>query len=305
MKQVMAILVILLFAVSCAPRTTITQTDTLSSLRDYNREVYTGPKWKIAVARFENNTPFAKRRLGDHISDALITELAQTGRFLVLERQEVDRIIEQYRLSLSGLTEGTLQDLELLDADYLVIGSVTHYSVTTTGSSDPFSQSKVQQAKVVVDIRLVDLRDGEVVFSESGEGLARKEYKKVLGFGSAGGYDESLEQEAFRVAVISLVGKLIQAVSGRPWRCDVVRIEANMAYINAGRKSHLKPGMKLEIRKQGEAVTGPDGKILGYKSEKMGTGTVREYFGENGAIVILDTPLIFEKGLYAVLMKEE
>jgi curli biogenesis system outer membrane secretion channel CsgG len=301
MRKINYLLLSLFFILACAPQTSVRKQDTLSSRRNYEIGAPVGPKIKIAVARFSNNTRFGKRRLGENLADVLITELNKTGRFVVLERAEVDKIIEQYKLSLSGLTEGKLQNLELLDADYLVIGAVSHYSVNTTGSSGIFGQSKKQTARTAVDIRLVDVRDGRLILSETGEGIAEKEFKKVLGVGSAGGYDESLEQDAFRVAVIDLVEKIIHTLDQRPWKCDIVKIEGNTAYINAGKESNLKLGTVLQIYLRGEAVTDLNGKILGYKKQKLGTGKVIEYFGENGAILQLDQKIPFQKGLYAML----
>lgn len=301
MKNLVFFILGILYILSCTPQTTIRKQDTLASKRNYGAKEPIGPKIKIAIARFSNNTRFGKRRLGENLSDILITELNKTRRFIVLERAEVDKIVEQYKLSLAGLTEGKLQNLELLDADYLVVGAVTHYSVTTTGSSGIFGQSKTQTAKVMVDIRLVDVRDGKIILSETGEGLAQKVFKKVLGIGAAGGYDEALEQDAFRAAVIDLVEKIISTVDQRPWRCDVVKIEGTTAYINAGKESNLKLGTILHIYKTGETIRNVNGKILGYKKEKVGTGKVVEYFGDNGALIELGQPIQFGKGIYATL----
>jgi aconitase A len=80
-----------------------------------------------------------------------------------------------------------------------------------------------------------------------------------------------------------------------------VKIEGNTAYINAGKESNLKLGTVLQIYLRGEAVTDLNGKILGYKKQKLGTGKVIEYFGENGAILQLDQKIPFQKGLYAML----
>ncbi|MBI4690228.1 MAG: hypothetical protein HY754_08190, partial [Nitrospirae bacterium] len=67
-----------------------------------------------------------------------------------------------------------------------ITGDVTHYSVNTIGSSDIFAKSKVQTAEVAVDIRIINVRTGEITLSETGRGKAEKKFGRVLGMGSEG-----------------------------------------------------------------------------------------------------------------------
>ena len=255
-------------------------------VRDFEMlEKYVGPKKKLAIAQFENATRFGKRRLGDNITSVLTTELAKTNRFTLLERERVDKILEQVALSQTGLTEGTLEQIQLLDADFILTGAVTHYAVQTTGSSNIFTQSKKQTAEVKADARLIDTRSGEIILSESGEGKAEKEFSKVLGMGTTGGYDESLELDAFRAAVYNMTINLIRALDQKPWICDVVEISEEGLYIDSGKRSNLKIGDSLDVYFRGDAVKNLSGNIIGYKETLQGTGIVTGYIGEDGAIV--------------------
>jgi curli biogenesis system outer membrane secretion channel CsgG len=261
-------------------------------VRNYQFSGYIGAKKKLAVAKFENATRFGQRRLGDQLTDVLSTELSKTNRFLLVERSRIDQIVEQVALSQSGLTEGSLQQLELLDADYIITGTVTHYAVTTKGSSDLFSQKKVQSAEVAADLRIIDLRSGEVILSETGRGDAQHEFKKVMGMGEDGGYDESLEMEAFRVAVIDLTNRIVQLMDKRPWLCDVVKVSGRELFIDAGRESNLKLQDTLQIFQRGELITTLAGQPIGYRETFLDLGVVRGFVGERGALlqaVHLDT----------------
>jgi len=259
------------------------------SVQNYEAvEKYIGPRKKLAIAKFENATRFGKRRLGDNITGVLTTELAKTNRFTLLERERVDKILEQVALSQAGLTEGTLEQIQLLDADFILSGAVTHYAVKTTGSSNILTQSKKQTAEVKADARLIDTRSGEIILSESGEGRAVKEFSKVLGMGSTGGYDESLEMDAFRAAVNNMTVNLIRALDQKPWICDVVEISDEGLYIDSGRRSNLNIGDSLDVYHRGDAVKNLSGVIIGYKETHVGTGIVTGYIGEDGAIVQMD-----------------
>ncbi len=273
---------------SCAARKVVVKVENKPVVAAYAAETMSGPKKKIAVTTFENNTRFGKRRLGQNISDILITELTKTGRFIVLERSRVDDIMSQVALSQAGITSGNLEQVELLDTDYIITGAVSKYAVSTAGNSNLFTQSKIQKATVAVDVRIIDVRTGEVLLAETGAGMAQKEFSRVLGMGSSGGYDESLEADAFRAAVVRLMENIVKTLDQRPWSCNVVKISDNKLYLDAGKKSHLTLGMELSLYQLGEKITDLSGKLIGYEEENLGTVRVERFIGENGAVAIYD-----------------
>lgn len=194
---------------SCTATTNVTKVHDTGISRNYGYYRTTLPKKKIAVTRFTNATRFGDRRLGENLTEVLTNELSRTRRFVLLERARFDQILEEIALSKSGLTQSSLDEMQLLGADFIIVGAVTHYSVTTTGSKNLFAESKTQAARVTADIRMVNVRTGEIVLSETGSGVAEKKLSKVLGMGQSGGYDESLELEAFRAAVIKLTENIV------------------------------------------------------------------------------------------------
>jgi curli biogenesis system outer membrane secretion channel CsgG len=277
---------IIIADISCISTKNKIKTKETEPIRRYELDQYHGPKKKVAVTKFINATRFGKRRLGDNIADILITELVKSNRFLLLEREHVDKILEQVALSQSGLTEGTLDEISMLDADYIITGKVTHYAVNTSGEKGFFTQTKTQTAEVATDVRLINVRTGEIVLSETGKGKAERVYEKVLGIGESGGYDESLEPKAFRKAVINLTEQIVNELDRYPWICDVVKISDSEIFIDAGRKSNISIGDKLDIYKKGEPVKNLSGKTLGYKEVYVGNGIVKEFIGDDGAVLL-------------------
>jgi curli biogenesis system outer membrane secretion channel CsgG len=276
---------IIIMILSCSSSKTVTKVDDSGIKRDYRLADYVGHKKKLAIAKFENATRFGQRRLGDHISDLLATELSETQRFILLDRQNVDQILEQVALSQTGLTEGELQQIQLMDADFLLTGTVTHYSVTTTGTKNIFKKAKIQKAEVAADVRMINIRTGEIILSETGRGIAEKKYEEVLGMGESGGYDESLEMDAFRAAVIKLTENIIPKIDRIPWACDVVQISESRLYIDAGRKSNIGLGEVMEIYHRGSAIKNLSGFIIGFEETLICTGTITDFIGEDGAVI--------------------
>src|SRR5438309_4160987 len=54
---------------------------------------YTGPKRRVGVVDFLNKTAYGQNRLGTSASDVLITELSKTGKFIVVDRDKLDKLM--------------------------------------------------------------------------------------------------------------------------------------------------------------------------------------------------------------------
>ncbi len=273
----------------CAGHKETVQTPDPELIGKYTRIPYNGPRKKVAVLEFANATRFGLRRLGDEISAVLVSELAKSGRFVLLEREKLAAILDQVALAQTGLTEGAFEQIRLLDTDYIITGKVTQYAVNTTGSKGIFTQSKTQRAEVAADVRLIDVRTGEILLSETGTGVSEKTYEKFLGIGESGGYDESLEQNAFRKAVVRLTEKLVDALDKYPWRCDIVQIEGSLMYINAGRQSNILPGFRLAIYRPGKIIRNVNGDIIGQEEAFVANAEVVKLIGEKSAEIRAET----------------
>src|SRR5690349_6291662 len=66
------------------------------------RSQYTGPRRRVGVIDFANKAAYGQTRLGQAASDILITELVKTGKFIVVEREKLDKLMGEQKLGLSG-----------------------------------------------------------------------------------------------------------------------------------------------------------------------------------------------------------
>lgn len=283
MKKFIFSLLISLFLLGCST-TEIKKEATLTSVREYSEEKENiGPKRKIAISSFKEESALAKRRkVGGSLADILSSELTQSGRFIVLERDSVDKIMQEAELS-SFLGEGkTADEQQLLDADYIITGAITKYTSNVTGNKNLTSTSKKQTSNVNFDMRVIDVKTGEVVMADVGEGSASKKTKTNFGVGTNSGYDEALEKDALRAAIIDVLDKFVNEMDKRPWQARVAKISPNIIYINSGNKSNLELGTKLNVYEQGEAIE-LDGKLLGYEEIFKGVAVVETYLGDDAA----------------------
>lgn len=213
-----------------------------------------GLKRKIAVGRLTNETNYGRSLLGteannaldDKISDMFMQSVANTNKFVVLERPDVDA------LKLESALSGTAQ--QLIGADTLVIGSLTEFGRATTGERGFFSTSQKQEATATVDLRLVNVNTGQVIAAVTGSGSSAAEQSRTMGFGSVAGYDGSLNDQAIGAAVNAAVAEMTQLMLQQPWQADILAIEGQQVFISGGTAQGVVPGMEFVVMQAGQQV---------------------------------------------------
>lgn len=287
MRKLLLSLIVGLVLVGCGETTSkVRKDDKIQDLREYKQETTVGPKRRIVVSKVKNETRFGSERLGNIATDVMQSEFSKSNRFVVLERADLDAIIQETEFS-NNLGQGKIAgQQQFLDAEYVIVGAITKYAVNTTGKSKIISKSKEQRAEVALDVKVINVLTGDV-WAELGEGYATVKYGTTFGVGTTGGYDESLEQEAFRAATVDAMENIIARIDSSPWSAKVVKAESRRIYINAGNQSNLKIGTKLDVYKQGEKIEF-EGKFLGFVENKVGKAKVVDYLGEDAAIAEYD-----------------
>lgn len=251
-------------------------------------------KTKIAVGRFSNETRYGASLLrddnfdplGKQAADILAAYLVKTGKFLVFERPDLNKIEnEQIQSGQSKTTIG---------ADTLIIGSVVEFGRTEDGKRGLLNKERIQRAHAKVAIRLVDVRTGLAYFSATGQGEATTDTKTVLGLGSTSSFDGTLTDKALSVAVEDMLEQLVNSLSARKWRTDILSVDGNQIYISGGQHQGLKVGDTLGLVKPGKIIkSAQSGFDIQLPSAPIGTLQVVSLFGDSetneGAITQLTT----------------
>lgn len=173
-----------------------------------------GPQHRIAVSAFEFRAGQGSREIGDGMTDMLTDALANTGRFIVLERERLDEVIAEQDLVDSGrfAKETVAPKGELEGAELLVRGSITTFDPKCAGGSVVvFSAS---QACIAVNIRIVDARTGRVVSATTVEGTAAKSragfvFTGDLPFG-LGAFEKTPMETAIRNCIQAAVDHVVK-----------------------------------------------------------------------------------------------
>lgn len=210
-------------------------------------------KLKIAVGRFTNETNYGRSlltddefdRIGKQASDMLASRLIQSGQFVVFERPDLSKVMNEH--AIAG-------DSRLVGSDTLLIGSVTEFGRSVSGKVGFLSSTKVQTAKAKVDIRLVDVKTGHAYFSAIGAGEANTESGEVAGFGSRAAYDAALNDRAIAAAISDVIDQLVSRLADRKWKTDILEVKDGHVFISGGKRQGLKEGDTLAVLEAGATV---------------------------------------------------
>ena len=124
--------------------------------------------------------------MGKQALDILSAKLAASGKFLLLERGDLQALLEEAKKSDNGIAT--------IGADYMIIGSITEFGRKDVGKSGVFSSSKSQVVEASVAIRLVDVSTGLIIYSDEGKGMAELTTRTTLGVGGKAGYVPTMMQ---------------------------------------------------------------------------------------------------------------
>jgi curli biogenesis system outer membrane secretion channel CsgG len=248
----------------------------------------TGPKLRVAVVKFQDKSAYGRGKLGGAVQDVLTTELARSGKFIMVTRQDLNAILDEQDLAKSGtIKAGTgAKSGEVLGVNAIVTGVVSQFGVKQKSATYLVGASKTQTAEATVDVRVVDATTGRIIYAESGSGVHETSSTEVLGIGGRTGYDETMEGKAFRAAISKFIDNLIAKMESLEWAGKIASVEAGEVTVNAGKKTGLRIGDRLRAFGEGKEVIDPETKVsLGRRpGPQKGEIEIVEFFGEDASI---------------------
>ena len=181
---------------------------------------YSGPKSALMVGKFDNRSNYQRGlfsdgvdRLGGQTKTILITHLQQTGRFVVMDRDNMEETARE-----AGFKQ---QSQKLKGADYTVTGDVTEFGRKEIGDMALYGilgSGKKQVAYAKVSLNVVDVLTSQIVFSAQGAGEYVLNTGEALGFGSAASYDSTLNGKVLDLAVREAVNHLVEGLEQGKWQ---------------------------------------------------------------------------------------
>lgn len=181
---------------------------------------YRGVRSPLSVGKFDNRSNYMRGifsdntdRLGSQAKTILITHLQQTGRFSVLDRENMKETAQE-----AGFKK---QAQNIKGADYVVTGDVSEFGRKEVGDHQLFGilgRGREQIAYAKVNLNIVNVETSEVVFSASGAGEYSLSNREVVGFGGTAGYDSTLNGKVLDLAIREAVNNLVSGIETGAWQ---------------------------------------------------------------------------------------
>ncbi len=180
---------------------------------------YQGPKYPIMVSNFDNKSGFMRGvfaegpdRLSSQAKTVLMGHLQQTGRFRVLDRDNLKELSNESKIS------GKAQ--KIAGADFAITGDIAEFGRKETGDRQLFGvlgSGKSQVAYSKVTLNVIDVATSEVIYSASGSGEYELSNREIVGFGGTAAYDSTLNGKVLDLAMREAVDRLVEGLEQRKW----------------------------------------------------------------------------------------
>jgi curli biogenesis system outer membrane secretion channel CsgG len=280
----------------------------------------------VAVMSFDYGTVMSSvqavfgtnQDVGRGISDLLVMKLVNDGKYSVIERAALEKVLGEQNFSNSSRADSSTAAKigKVLGVDVIIIGSITQFGrddKKTTVGGGGFGlgkiglggvQSRNAKAVVAVTARMIDTSTGEILAVAEGNGESARGGTSLVGggAGSSGGgggafdmsssnFGATILGEAVHKAVDSLGQQLDDKAAAMPTHKVeisglVADVSGNSLILNVGSKSGVKVGDVLQISRVVRTVKDPaTGKVIKSITNKIGDAKVTEV-DENSATVI-------------------
>jgi TolB-like protein len=196
-------------------------------------------KAKIAVLDFQlQGSQFETKDMDKIVSEWLITGLVETGRFEVIERRLLEKLLEEHRLGMTGIAE---------PESVAQLGKILGVKVIVSGTILSFDNI------VEINARLINVETGSIIAAEK------------VHAGSA-------------TRLNDLVSRIVEKLTlAFPLEGYIVQRTGNKAVADLGKKAGVKPGMKFIVFKEGGVMKHPKtGEVLEVETIEIGTMEITE-----------------------------
>jgi curli biogenesis system outer membrane secretion channel CsgG len=175
-------------------------------------------KPRIAVLEFKNKADGQWWYHGGAaaMQDVFVTELVKSGKFRVIDREQLAALLDEKNLSLAGDIDPktAIKAGKLLGVQYFLTGAVTEYGAQGTSASAPsvgglpgFSGGK-KTFVAAANARIIDTTTGEILWADEARGEDSKFKLNIGGFGGGVDYDDRQFDKVMKPVVQQLVASI-------------------------------------------------------------------------------------------------
>ena len=246
------------------------------------------------VRAFVSDVWGSDQDIGRGIADMLVGQLVRNGNYSVVERKQLDRVLQEQNFQQSGRADASTaaQLGRLLGVDAIIIGSITQFGrddkkvgigggVRVGGIGIGGIGRRQAKAVVQIDARIVDIRTAEILGVATGYGQSKRSGTTLVGGAAVGGvaaggafdmsssnFGNTILGEATRLAVDSLVTELVGASSKMTETVAAISalvadVSGRELVINVGTAGGVRVGTEYDVVRPGREIRDPaTGRVL-------------------------------------------
>jgi len=251
-------------------------------------------KKKVVVFAFSDDLTHSARTwnrmtAGEGVSEMIITELVKSGKYRVIERDQIANMLAEKGIELEGDADNrAISDLgRALGAEIGIYGTITEFGTQSgkTGVNVPLVDVRVgvgkTTAKIALDVRMIDLNTGDILFAESvsrKKSVPRGEIDLLFGgFESEQQFNETMIGQLTRKAVAEVVEHIDAHAEEVAWQARVITVREDKIYINAGKVDGIPVGLEFIVYREEEELIDPESGInLGAIESEVGRIQVQD-----------------------------
>jgi curli biogenesis system outer membrane secretion channel CsgG len=255
--------------------------------------------------------------VGKGITDLMVSKLVTDGKYRVIERAALDKIIAEQNFNNSDRADPTSASKigRILGVDTIILGSITKFGRDDkqvggvgggrSGWTGMIAGAGKKESKAVVAItaRLVNTTTGEILASVTGNGESARSGMFLGGGGGngAGGgggafdmsssnFAQTILGEAVNKAVADCATQLDNAAGTLPiikatYSGLVADVSGTTLIINIGNKVGVRVGDTIDISRAIRTVKDPTtGKVLKTVTNKLGSATVTDVDADSATV---------------------
>ena len=251
---------------------------------------YHGVKHAVGVVDFDNDAGYQSRwKLGYNMSILLESALFDTGRFVLVERENLGVVISEQDLASSGRTakaSEVAQTGKLRSAKYIATGAMTEVEYNESGGGGGINikgftiGGSKADAKITIIAKLIDSTTGEIVSKkritgEAGRASINLGIREGNFSGDIGGFAKTPLGEAAQDCINQAAKFFAVQMEEIPATGSVVLVKDDQVIINRGEQYNFREGMTLAMTEEGEDLIDPEtGEVL-EKAQGKRVGTIQ------------------------------
>jgi hypothetical protein len=119
---------------------------------------------KVAVMPFRAPVEL----VGASIADMVATEILKTYKYELIERSQMEQVLEEQSLGLKGVTDSTLamQIGKILGIEGVIVGTIPEYGMRAVG--------KLELPAVGINIRMIDAESGSIIWTVTDSAVSKE-----------------------------------------------------------------------------------------------------------------------------------